>query len=275
MIVVDGLNVARNHGVATADDELGFGSARALVAVIQTLHSRGWLVHAILPTWALDGGKGQQPRLRLQEAHLLLPYLHHCVHLSPARTDDDEFVIGTALETNGLVLTNDRFRDHQQKGMVSSEWVAARCVRFMFVGGTLLVKMPRAAAPAPSTPAERRPPLQAVTPPPNARHATRPARRLAKAQPLDTGGRRLELAAYKAASAVLRVAAAQRVSSPVVAQALLLGAKAAAARWRDACDVRARRIVKRRGKGRAGTANDTEMGRMLPNTLERMTVHHR
>lgn len=149
--MIDGLNVARAtsfHGVdglkvhhlceEARAREKPVGRAQAIMTAIEDLLSRGFEVQAILPVWALDGGKRT-----LLGSELLLPYVGRCLHLSPTGTDDDEFILQLARRRGGYVLSNDLFRDHVARHTITKAWVMARRVSYMFVQGAILTVMPR------------------------------------------------------------------------------------------------------------------------------------
>jgi len=153
-VVVDGLNVARHkapdQGSASnrmrpADDLVAGGangnvaaprgSARPLAEAISSLLSRGYEVHVFLPEWACDGG----PKT-LNQVEVLQPFegrFH--LHRSPAGSDDDQFILDYAQSKNAFVLSNDQFRDHIDKGLVSRRWVDEHRWAFMFVDEELFV----------------------------------------------------------------------------------------------------------------------------------------
>ena len=93
------------------------------------------MVHAILPRWAVDGGRNRHQASKLLDVHHLLPYIQqHQLHLAPAGVDDDVFILSFALETaNASILTNDLYRDHAATGKVTRGWLDEHLMAFMFV----------------------------------------------------------------------------------------------------------------------------------------------
>jgi len=156
VIVIDGLNVARaasytgaclSSACATANEavETPIGHAQALASAIDHFLSQGFEVHAILPVWALDGG-----RRTLVGGDVLRPYVQgEVVHLSPTGTNDDEFILQLARCRDAYILTNDLFRDHIAQGSVPKAWVAARRVSYMYVHRQILTVMPTVMPTAP------------------------------------------------------------------------------------------------------------------------------
>lgn len=158
--MIDGLNVARAtsysggslpgacsaHGQAPATP---VGHAQALATAIDHFLAQGFEVHAILPTWALDGG-----RRTLIGAQALFQYIQgEVLHLSPTGTDDDDFILQLARARDGYVCTNDLFRDHILQGRVPKEWVAARRISYMYVQKQILTVMPSLPSKASGVPA--------------------------------------------------------------------------------------------------------------------------
>lgn len=137
-VVIDALNVARDRSFPEHADGHG-GSAIALQRAIDHFLQLGRSVYAIMPAWALDGGTQRRERSKLAHVEVLQPYLHKQLHISPAGVDCDDFILRVAMDQDALVLTNDLFRDHIARGVVSREWVRERRVSYMFVNGQLLV----------------------------------------------------------------------------------------------------------------------------------------
>jgi len=184
--VVDGLNVARAISFAGGVPSLPSGSApheavtpigyaEALAMAIDHFHAHGFDVHAILPVWALDGG-----RRSLLGGERLLPYVQAgTLHLSPTGTNDDDFILELARCRDAYVLTNDLFRDHIAQGRVTKQWVASRRISYMYVHKQILAVMP-----SPPTEASQAPwaqdgmkcsPRKAICKRRLPRHANRPA----------------------------------------------------------------------------------------------------
>ena len=95
-------------------------SALALVSAIEHFKAKGIEVHAILPSWAIDGGREKRCALRLSRSEELKPYLTKVLHLAPAGIDEDDFVLQLALERDAAILSNDLFRD---KPFVPRDWL--------------------------------------------------------------------------------------------------------------------------------------------------------
>ena len=145
IVVIDGLNVARNRGFS---DEPA-GDARALRVALQHFLALGCKVHAIVPARCLDAmATNTRATSRLAHAECLTPYLRVHVHPAPAGVDEDAFILRVALEATSptVILSNDLFRDHVARGGVTREWVDSHRAPFMFVEGRLLVLPPTPAA---------------------------------------------------------------------------------------------------------------------------------
>ncbi len=131
-VVIDGLNVARDKGFLGAREG---GDARALRAAIEHFLTLGHEVLAIVPNWALKSSTK-----RLAHAEVLSPYLRRQLHPSPSGVDDDNFLLALAKEKDGLLLSNDLFRDALSAGTVARGWLHAHRLAFMFVEQSLLVQ---------------------------------------------------------------------------------------------------------------------------------------
>ena len=112
------------------------GRSDLLSIAIDHFVERGFEVHAILPRWAMDGGRSRSEANKLLDANRFLTrYIERGqLHLAPAGVDDDDFVLSFALETAGaFILTNDLYRDHVAKDRVTRSWLDERLMAFMFV----------------------------------------------------------------------------------------------------------------------------------------------
>lgn len=160
VVIIDGLNVARSmpyhttcvaplcpslpsaHDLTCARSpcprhgSICSGRSDLLSIAIDHFVERGFEVHAILPRWAMDGGRSRSEANKLLDANRFLTrYIERGqLHLAPAGVDDDDFVLSFALETAGaFILTNDLYRDHVAKDRVTRSWLDERLMAFMFV----------------------------------------------------------------------------------------------------------------------------------------------
>jgi hypothetical protein len=157
LVVIDGMNVAR-HGHEAFNEgerrqpvggEPPQGSARAILRAASWCLSIGFRVDVILPEWALYGRAGF--RGRLAESELLEPLmLNKQLHLSPARFDDDQFILNAAQNERAssvAVLSNDLYRDHCESGRVEKQWLQSRLLGFLFTADEIVVVPRRPASP--------------------------------------------------------------------------------------------------------------------------------
>ena len=70
--------------------------------------------------------------LRHVHAH---PWINSCI----SGTDDDEFILNYAITKDAKVLSNDLYRDHIERRVVSRSWVDEHRWSFMFVGQEFVV----------------------------------------------------------------------------------------------------------------------------------------
>ena len=113
-------------------------SARPLVLAIRHYERSGYRVHVILPEWAYYGGK--DCNRAVLNAALLDPFVRDgLVSFSPAYTDDDQFCLMFARQRSYVsVLSNDNYRSHIAKGLVTSEWCRRNVIKYMFVADCFL-----------------------------------------------------------------------------------------------------------------------------------------
>ena len=124
--------------LVAVDSGVNGGCARALLSALDYFQERGFTVHAILPRWALDGGRECRASSKLREAHVLDSHSSR-IHLAPAGIDDDDFILSLAVRMKACILSNDLFRDHVKMGRIEQGWLEAHLLPFMFVEGQLLV----------------------------------------------------------------------------------------------------------------------------------------
>ena len=148
-VALDGMNIGMNMNFRDAADAHNPAGLVAVVTGRKSVHSlailnaieyyetRGHQVMAFLPEWCLDGGRDGTRHANRHE--LLWPLLNRGVLvLTPARMDDDNWIIDHAQRTAGCkILTNDHLESHIARGKVSAAWRDARVIKFAFVHNEL------------------------------------------------------------------------------------------------------------------------------------------
>lgn len=100
MIVIDGSNVAFRHSV----DKKEF-SVKGLSICIEYFQKLGHDVKAVVPEFRMRRDKTTDPdTLKELESKGI-------VILTPSKSYDDRFVLNIAIEFDGVVISNDKFRD--------------------------------------------------------------------------------------------------------------------------------------------------------------------
>ncbi|KAK2506754.1 hypothetical protein MC885_009672 [Smutsia gigantea] len=136
-IVIDGSNVAMEHGLQHCF------SSRGIAIAVQYFWDRGHRdITVFLPQWRFSRDS------KVKEGHFLQKlYSLSLLSLTPSRvTDgrrissyDDRFMVKLAEETNGIIVSNDQFRDLAEE---SEKWTAIireRLLPFTFVGNLFMV----------------------------------------------------------------------------------------------------------------------------------------
>ena len=146
-VAIDGMNVGMNVNFrdptydgagesATRQNGRKPVFARAITGAIEHYESRGHLVTTFLPEWCVDGGRDGT---RYAHGHeLLRPLVNRgTLILTPARMDDDNWLIDHAKRTGCKILTNDHLESHISRGKLTAAWRDAHVIKFCFVANQL------------------------------------------------------------------------------------------------------------------------------------------
>ncbi|KAI5771256.1 KHNYN protein [Gulo gulo luscus] len=136
-IVIDGSNVAMVHGLQH------YFSSRGIAIAVQYFWDRGHRdITVFVPQWRFSKDA------RVREGHFLQKlYSLSLLSLTPSRvmdgkrisSYDDRFMVKLAEETDGVIVSNDQFRDLAEE---SEKWMAIireRLLPFTFVGNLFMV----------------------------------------------------------------------------------------------------------------------------------------
>lgn len=136
-IVIDGSNVAMVHGLQH------YFSSRGIAIAVQYFWDRGHRdITVFVPQWRFSKDS------KVREGHFLQKlYSLSLLSLTPSRvvegkrisSYDDRFMVKLAEETNGIIVSNDQFRDLAEE---SDKWMAIireRLLPFTFVGNLFMV----------------------------------------------------------------------------------------------------------------------------------------
>lgn len=100
MVAIDGSNVAYRHSV----DKKEF-SVKGLSLCIEYFQKRGHDVKAVVPEFRMRRGRSTDPE-KIKELNS-----QGIVILTPNKSYDDRFLLDIAIEFDGVVISNDKFRD--------------------------------------------------------------------------------------------------------------------------------------------------------------------
>lgn len=136
-IVIDGSNVAMVHGLQH------YFSSRGIAIAVQYFWDRGHRdITVFVPQWRFSKDA------KVREGHFLQKlYSLSLLSLTPSRvmdgkrisSYDDRFMVKLAEETDGVIVSNDQFRDLAEE---SEKWMAIireRLLPFTFVGNLFMV----------------------------------------------------------------------------------------------------------------------------------------
>ena len=134
-IVVDGQNIAvhwcdeHTHGNKFSDIE-------GIFAVILFWRKRGHIVRVLLPRFWAKKVREVAPRAQADALDLLLRDGTVCFTPSQeGHGGDDLYVIQYAMHRDGLIISNDMFRDHISEQAGLADFLRESLVPFSFVGG--------------------------------------------------------------------------------------------------------------------------------------------
>lgn len=136
-VVIDGSNVAMVHGLQH------YFSSRGIALAVQYFWDRGHRdITVFVPQWRFSKDS------KVRESHFLQKlYSLSLLSLTPSRvmdgkrisSYDDRFMVKLAEETDGIIVSNDQFRDLAEE---SDKWMAIireRLLPFTFVGNLFMV----------------------------------------------------------------------------------------------------------------------------------------
>lgn len=137
-IVIDGSNVAMVHGLQH------YFSSRGIAIAVQYFWDRGHRdITVFVPQWRFSSKDA-----KIREGHFLHKlYSLRLLSLTPSRvmdgkrisSYDDRFMVKLAEETDGIIVSNDQFRDLAEE---SEKWMSVireRLLPFTFVGNLFMV----------------------------------------------------------------------------------------------------------------------------------------
>ncbi|XP_028518846.1 endoribonuclease ZC3H12A isoform X2 [Exaiptasia diaphana] len=133
-IVLDGSNVAMSHGNQKVFSCRGIGIA------VDWFIKRGHRdIKVFVPSWRKESSKPESPIIdqqvlkRLEEDQILVWTPSRCINNRRVVCYDDRFIIKLAHQTDGVIVSNDNFRDLQNE---SPEWrkvIEQRLLMYSFV----------------------------------------------------------------------------------------------------------------------------------------------
>ena len=129
-VIIDAPNVAVKHGKGTF-------SSKGIVACVNYWREKGHKVTAFLPENYIKPTGNETAKVddipaiqRLIDQEIII--------LTPPQDYDDSYCIAYAKNNNGIIVTNDLYRDHIEKQERSKkyevrQWIKSHCVSFTFV----------------------------------------------------------------------------------------------------------------------------------------------
>jgi len=133
-VVVDGSNVAMSHG------KNQIFSCRGIAIVVHWFQKRGHGVTVFVPNWRKESPKPETP-ISNQE---ILTQLSDdgVISFTPSRRVDgkliqcydDRYIVRLAVDTDGIVVSNDHFRDLQRDSPEWKDFINTRLLMYTFAG---------------------------------------------------------------------------------------------------------------------------------------------
>jgi len=126
-VVIDGMNVGMAHGLHRKF------SVQGLVLAYEYFTERSNPVAIFLPRkrWAMGSEQDKILLTALEQAEILF--------MVPSMSYDDRFIIKYADNKNGIILSNDRYRDVLEENPEFSDQILKRTLQFTWVGDTLMI----------------------------------------------------------------------------------------------------------------------------------------
>ncbi|XP_029141038.1 protein KHNYN-like [Protobothrops mucrosquamatus] len=137
MVIIDGSNVAMMHGLNQ------FFSCRGIALAVQYFWDRGHReVNVLVPAYRMEEDSNVRERHFLTELHNL-----SILSLTPSRKIDgrgivpydDRMMLKLAEQTNGVIVTNDQFRDLAKESKRWIKLIKESLLQYTFVGNIFMV----------------------------------------------------------------------------------------------------------------------------------------
>ncbi|XP_039205972.1 NEDD4-binding protein 1-like isoform X1 [Crotalus tigris] len=137
MVIIDGSNVAMMHGLNQ------FFSCRGIALAVQYFWKRGHReVNVLVPAYRMEEDSNVRERHFLTELHNL-----SILSLTPSRKIDgkgivpydDRMMLKLAEQTNGVIVTNDQFRDLAKESKRWIKLIKESLLQYTFVGDIFMV----------------------------------------------------------------------------------------------------------------------------------------
>lgn len=127
-VVIDGSNVAH------AGQEKNTASADQVMQAYHDLKDLGFETVYIITGAGLRHAMGKDKYKEMERYFRRISKKtgKEILHQAPAKTDDDQFIITFAIDSDLLILTNDLYRDAVQKNPEFQNQIEGRLIKFMF-----------------------------------------------------------------------------------------------------------------------------------------------
>ncbi|XP_036591107.1 protein KHNYN [Trichosurus vulpecula] len=136
-VIIDGSNIAMIHGLQH------FFSCRGIALAVQYFWDRGHRdITVFVPQWRLRKDAKVKERhflTKLQSLRLLSVTPSRIVEGKRITSYDDRFMVKLAEETDGIIVSNDQFRDLSEESVKWAEIIRERLLPCTFVGNIFMV----------------------------------------------------------------------------------------------------------------------------------------
>eukprot|EP00004_Rigifila_ramosa_P016949 TRINITY_DN4072_c0_g1_i1.p1 TRINITY_DN4072_c0_g1~~TRINITY_DN4072_c0_g1_i1.p1 ORF type:complete len:138 (+),score=28.07 TRINITY_DN4072_c0_g1_i1:133-546(+) len=115
-------------------------SCKGIQIVINFYREKGYTVVAFLPQYYLSTKIAKMDAKHKVDDMKLLQSLvdQELLVLTPSQDYDDSYSIEYARKHNGMIISNDIFRDHNDKEADMGEWLKQHCISYTFVADEFL-----------------------------------------------------------------------------------------------------------------------------------------
>eukprot|EP00794_Sanderia_malayensis_P000292 gene292-918_t len=138
-VVIDGSNIAMSHGKNVVF------SCRGIAIAVDWFRKRGHKVTVFVPNWRKEASKPDTPIVdqdvlsQLEKDGILSYTPSRRIQGKLVQCYDDRYIVKLALETDGVIVSNDHFRDLQEEGQDWKSFIERRLLMYTFANENMFM----------------------------------------------------------------------------------------------------------------------------------------